>query len=58
MIEIGDYVDIHFENVENEFNLEVLHTPCASGDSWKFRKLNNGDIIYVNNYSKMVKIET
>jgi len=54
-IQIGDKVNVFFENIDAEFDLEVLHIPVATGDSWHLRT-ENGTLIYVNMFSKMIKI--
>ena len=56
MINEGDIVDVYFEYVECEFGLEVLGIPYATGDTWKLKR-TNGTIIYIQNFSKMVKVE-
>jgi len=55
LILVGDRVNIYWENVESEHELEVLHIPVATGDSW-ILKDTFGRIIYVNSFSKMVRI--
>ena len=55
MIKEGDIVIVHFEHTECEFRVKVLHTPCATGDSWIFER-KDGTIVYVNSFSKMVKL--
>lgn len=54
MIEIGDIVDVHFENVEYEFNVRVLGKPQATGDCWNFMR-EDGTDVYVQTFSKIVK---
>lgn len=48
----GDKVNIFWENVKAEFEVEVLYIPCATGDSWRLKR-KDGTIIYVNSFSKM-----
>lgn len=55
-IDVGDYVNIYWEGVQPEFNIKVLYTPVATGDSWVFKRFD-GKIIYANLYSKMEKVE-
>jgi len=53
-IQIGDKVDVYWENISSEFNMRVLYVPCATGDSWRLRRLD-GTVIYVNSFGKMVR---
>jgi hypothetical protein len=53
-INIEDIVSIHWENIEPELNVVVLYIPCATGDSWRFRR-EDGTIIYVNTFAKIIK---
>jgi len=53
-IEEGDIVNVYFENAGAEFGLHVLYIPCATGDSWRFKR-TNGTIIYIQNFAKMVR---
>jgi len=53
-IEIGDRVNVYFDNVANEIHAEVLHIPVQQGDCWRLRR-NDGGIVYVNGFSKMIK---
>lgn len=55
MIKEGDLVNIYWENLTTEFNVVVLYTPSATGDSWHLRR-EDGTIIYVNSFSMMEKI--
>jgi len=52
-IEVGDVVDVYFENVPNEFGMTVLYIPQATGDSWILRR-PDGTIVEVQMFSKMV----
>ena len=54
LIEVGDRVDVSFENSRGIFNAEVLNIPQATGDSWKL-KLPGGYICYVQLFSRMDK---
>ena len=54
MIEIGDIVDVYFENVECEFYVEVLSKPQATGDCWGFKR-EDGTEVNVQSFSKIVK---
>ena len=51
-IERGDRVDIHFSDGESMFDCQVLHIPCAEGDSWRVRN-KDGDLIYVQRFEMM-----
>jgi len=56
IIEVGDLVDVYWENVECEIALKVLYIPSATGDSWRFQRTTQDmTTIYVQGYSKMVK---
>ena len=54
-IQEGDIVNVYWERIEGEYEVEVLYTPQDTGDSWRFRR-KDGTIVYVNSFSKMVKI--
>jgi len=45
MIEIGDTVIVNFHNIGYTLcsNARVDYVPCATGDSWRFTDLNNGN---------------
>jgi hypothetical protein len=49
-IEIGDIVSVHSHGGQTTiaFKAEVLYTPVATGDSWRFRDVETGDIHYVS----------
>ena len=32
-IDVGDIVNVYFDNVENEYYLEVLYIPVTTGDN-------------------------
>ena len=51
-IEIGDRVDVHFENVAYLHDVEVLYFPTAQGEAWILRD-NDGRVHYVQNYARM-----
>ncbi len=55
-IEIGDKVDVCWENIGSEFNLEVLYIPHAIGDSWRLKR-KDGTLIYVGSFGRMVKLK-
>jgi hypothetical protein len=55
MIQIGDVVDIHFEQINSEFSVEIIYMPNATGDCFKLKR-EDGTLVNVQNYSKMVKI--
>lgn len=54
-IKEGDFVDIHWENLLAEFEVEILYTPCATGDAFRVKR-EDGTILNVQNYCKMVKV--
>ena len=45
-IKEGDKVNVFFGASDLLSNCEVLHIPCAVGDSWRLRK-ENGKLFYV-----------
>ena len=54
-IEVGDIVHINCNNamITISTKAEVLHKPCATGDSWQFKDISNnsllnGNIIYIS----------
>jgi len=53
-MDIGDIVDIFWENVQAEFEVKILHKPCATGDSWVLERTDGTEIL-VNSFSKMIK---
>jgi len=53
-IEVGDIVDVYFEQVQCELNCVVEYIPAATGDCWYLWK-PDGDIVAVMNFAKMVK---
>ena len=46
----GDIVCVNFNNSQYTLCIraEVLYTPCATGDSWRFRDLESDTIHYVS----------
>ena len=50
----GSRVDVYFENVPCEFDVDVLYIPCATGDSWILKR-RDGTIVYVNSFAKMIR---
>lgn len=54
-IDIGDWVNVSFEYVNGESECEVLGLPQDTGDSWRLKR-QDGTIVYVQAFSKMVKI--
>jgi hypothetical protein len=52
IIQVGDYVDIEFQSASWLFNVEVLYTPVAAGDSWHVRDMV-GHLIYVQQFCAM-----
>ena len=55
-IKEGDKVDIYWEYVGYERNLEVIYIPVATGDCWHLLR-PDGTIVYVGIFSKMVKCD-
>ena len=56
LIEEGDIVDVHFENVQSLFNVEVLGKPSDIGDSWRLKQTGEGHVptlYYVQQFSLM-----
>ena len=51
----GDIVNIFWEQIQCEFNVEVLHVPVATGDSWMLKRID-GSIFYVTVFCKMDKV--
>ena len=49
-IEIGDTVCVNFHAARYTLcnKAEVIGIPCATGDSWRFRDLETGEIHYVS----------
>ena len=49
-IKIGDTVCVNFHAAKYTLcsEAEVLHMPCAPGDSWGFRDLHSDEIHYVS----------
>jgi len=54
-IEEGDIVNVVWNNGEVHRNVEVLHTPMATGDMWVIRNYK-GEIIYVNSNSSDLSV--
>ena len=51
-IEVGDKVDIFFRTEDAFFNCEILHTPQATGDSWRIRT-REGILVYMQSFETM-----
>jgi len=49
-IEIGDIVCVNFNNAQYTLapKARVEYIPCATGDSWIFKDLDNGKVHYVS----------
>ena len=54
-VEIGQKVNIYWEHIKCECEVEVRHIPCSTGDSWILKR-KDGTVIYVNNFGKMVAL--
>jgi hypothetical protein len=55
-IKEGDTVDVYFYR-NALFELKVLGTPAATGDSWKLKKIKTGQIFYVQMFEYMKRID-
>jgi hypothetical protein len=55
-IKKGDKVNVYWEHINAEFDLEVLHTPQDVGDYWTLKR-KDGTIINVVLYSMMEQIK-
>lgn len=53
-IDEGNIVDIYWENIQYEMRVTVIYRPVATGDSWIVKR-DDGTIVYVNGFCKMVK---
>jgi hypothetical protein len=56
-IEIGDVVDVFFENVSPIFNAQVVDKPANVGDSWVLKDQSEGTIHHVCLFSKMTLLK-
>lgn len=58
-IERGDIVSVTFNNSQYGLSAraKVLYTPCATGDSWRFKDIATGDIHYVSEGCTITLIE-
>jgi len=54
-INVGDEVAVHFEHVTSEYSLEVLSLPYETGQPWRLKR-RNGDVIYIQSFSKMIRL--
>lgn len=54
-IKTGSLVNLYWENVYWEKELEVIYMPCAEGDSWIFKR-KDGVEIRTNCFCKMEEI--
>ena len=47
-IKIGDKVTVNINSAQMTLlhNAEVLHIPCATGDSWGFKDTRTGDEVW------------
>jgi len=59
-IQENDVVRVNFNNIRLTLckKAKVLHTPCATGDSWHFEDLDTGDIHYVSEGCTVTKDAT
>lgn len=49
----GDRVDIYFENIEHELDVEICNTPNELGTEYCVKR-NDGTLVMIQHYSKMV----
>ncbi len=54
MINEGDIVNIFWEHLDAEYEVEVISRPGAVGYCWTFKR-RDGIIIVIRNFGKMVK---
>jgi hypothetical protein len=54
-IEIGDIVDVFFENSNAIFEAELLQIPFKQGDCFAVKRVSDGSIYYIQNFSYMRK---
>jgi hypothetical protein len=55
-IEIGDIVDVYFENSNTIFSAKLLQIPFKQGDCFIVERISDGSIYYVQNFSYMKKV--
>jgi len=57
-IKLGDIVQVDFNNAQYALcsKAEILHIPQATGDSWRFRDCENGNIYYVSEGCTITKV--
>ena len=58
-IKVGDIVMVNFNSIQMTLcnSAKVLHIPCATGDSWRFRDVKTNNLYYVSEGCTIVKIE-
>lgn len=49
----GDRVDVYWENIATEFDVEIMNTPNELGAEYCVKR-QDGTIVMVQHYSKMV----
>lgn len=54
-IKEGDTVNIYFDRCDAEHEVEILYTPCSTGDCFKVKRID-GTIVNVQTYCKIVKV--
>ncbi len=54
-IEIGDIVDVYFENSNAIFHAELLSIPFKTGDCFIVKRTSDNSIYYIQNFSYMRK---
>ena len=55
-IEIGDIVNVYFSTADAIFNVEIISSPCATGDCWRL-KGGDGKLYNVQTYAYMEKVK-
>lgn len=53
-IDKGDIVDVFFNTADAIYDVEVLYTPCATGDCFTLKD-KKGTIYNVQQYNYMIK---
>jgi hypothetical protein len=56
-IEIGDVVDVFFAESNSIFNAELLQIPFKQGDCFAVKRVSDGSIYYIQNFSYMRKVK-
>ena len=51
-IKVGEKYNVLFEMVQGEYGVELLYIPVATGDTWRFRRVD-GEEIAVGHFAKL-----